>query len=240
MNIDVNAHILPELDDDSNTLEASIKLLQKEVDDDIDVVIAAPIFDATKQTVEEFLAARDASYTKLVTEIGFMEIPTIKLAAEVKFIRNLKELPDLHDLCIEGTDYLLLKLPEVQINKEITNDIYDLTYSTNIKPIIVGVEDSLKYTSIESLEEILDMDVLGQVNASSIIDKEIRKLVFRLVNNNYIHLLGSNAYNPVNKPVLMKEAADIIVKKFSKRLYFDLMQNATLVLKNSKIDDILL
>ncbi|MBE5935850.1 MAG: hypothetical protein E7262_08680 [Lachnospiraceae bacterium] len=240
MNIDIHAHILPELDDNSNTLEASIELLKKEVKDDIDIVIAAPVFDATKQTVEEFLEARDKSYTKLVTEIGFMEIPTIKLGAEVKFIRNLKQLPDLHQLCIEGTDYLLLKLPEVQLNKEITNDIYDLTYTTNIKPIIVNVENSLKYTSIESLEEILDMDVLGQVNAASFIDKEVRKLVFRLVNNNYVHLLGSNAYNPINKPVLMKEAENIIVKKFSKRLYLDLMQNATMVLKNSKIDDILL
>lgn len=240
MNIDIHSHILPELDDDSNTLEASIELLKKEVADYIDIVIAAPIFDATKQTVEEFLTTRDLAYTKLITEVGLMDIPTIKLGAEVKFIRNLKQLPDLHQLCIEGTDYLLLKLPEVQLNNEIINDIYDLTYTTNIKPIIVSVENSLKYTSLESLEEILDMDVLGQVNASSFVDKEIRKLIFKLINNNYIHLLGSNAYNPINKPVLMKEASDIIIKKFSRRLYYDLMQNATMVLKNSKIDDILL
>ena len=240
MNIDIHSHILPELDDTANTLESSIELLKKEVEDNIDIVIAAPIFDATKQTVEEFLTARDLAYTKLITEVGLMDIPTIKLGAEVKFMRNLKNLPDLHQLCIEGTDYLLLKLPEVQLNDEISNDIYDLTYSTNIKPIIVSVENTLKYTSLESLEEILDMDVLGQVNAPSLIDKDIRKLIFKLINNNHIHLIGSNAYNPTNKPVLMKEAADIIIKKFSKRLYYDLMQNATMVLKNSKVDDILL
>lgn len=240
MNIDIHAHILPELDDEANTLEASIKLLEKEVADDIDIVIAAPRFNATKQTVDEFIEARDVAYTKLITEVGLMDIPSIKLGAEVKFMRNLKSLPQLHDLCIEGTDYLLLKLPKVQINKELIDDIYELTYSTNIKPIICNVEDSLKYTSIESLEELLDMDVLGQVDASSLIDKEIRKNVFRLVNNNYIHLLGSNAYNPVSKPVLMREAEDIIVKKFSRRLYFDMMDNAKKVLYNKKVEEILL
>ena len=69
MNIDIHAHILPELDDNSNTLEASIKLLEKEVSDDIDIVIAAPRFDATKQTVDEFLEARDIAYTRLITEV---------------------------------------------------------------------------------------------------------------------------------------------------------------------------
>ena len=240
MNIDIHAHILPELDDNSNTLEASIQLLEKEVKDNIDIVIAAPAFDATTQTVEDFLEARDIAYTRLITEVGLMDIPSIKLAAEVKFIRNLKNLPRLQELCIEGTDYLLLKLPQIQINKEIINDIYDLTYTTNIKPIICNVEDSLQYTSIESLEEILDMDVLGQVNASSLIDKDSRKSVFRLINNNYVHLIGSNAYNPINKPVLMKEAEQIIFKKFSKRLYFDMMDNAKKVLKNSKVEEILL
>lgn len=240
MNIDIHAHILPELDDNSNTLEASIKLLEKEVSDDIDIVIAAPRFDATKQTVDEFLEARDIAYTRLITEVGLMDIPSIKLGAEVQFIRNLKKLPGLHDLCIEGTDYLLLKLPNVQLNKEILDDIYDLTYTTKLKPIICNVDDSLKYTSIESLEELLDMDVLGQINPTSLIDKDTRKSVFRLVNNNYIHLLGSNAYNPINKPVLMREAEDIIVKKFSRRLYFDLMDNAKKVLKNQKVEEIIL
>ena len=109
-----------------------------------------------------------------------------------------------------------------------------------IKPIISNVSDSLKYTSIESLEEILDMDVLGQVNASSLLDKDSRKDIFKLINNNYIHLIGSNAYNHKNKPVLMKEAENILLRKYSRRLYFDFMDNAKSVLKNKKIEDILM
>lgn len=240
MNIDFHSHILPGMENGAKDVETSIKILEKEVQDDIDIVIATPKYNPELQSVEDFLIERDNSYTKLITTICGMEIPSIKLGAEVKYCPKLLTMDNLLDLCIEGTNYLLLELPPVQFNNQLTEEISELTYNRNITPIISHVDDCLRYTSIESLEEILDLDVLGQINASSFIDKEKRKLAFKLIHNNYIHVLGSGANDTVNNPALMKEAEIIIYKKFSRRLYGDFMENAKLVLHNRKIEEILL
>lgn len=240
MNIDFHSHILPGIDEGLATVEEAISLLKKEQKDNIDIVIATPRYDINKYSISDFITLREKAYTKLITEIGDLDIPSIKLGAEVIYSDNLLNTPDLHNLCIEGTDYLLLELPKVQLNDYILDNIYDLTYNTNIRPIISHVEESLKYTSIESLEEVLDMDVLGQINASSLLDKDSRKKAFKLFNNNYVHLIGSNACDPISNPVLMKEAEQVFTKKYSKRVYIDLMNNAKLVLKNISVEEILL
>ena len=75
---------------------------------------------------------------------------------------------------------------------------------------------------------------------SSLLDKDSRKKAFKLFNNNYVHLIGSNACDPISNPVLMKEAEQVFTKKYSKRVYIDLMNNAKLVLKNISVEEILL
>lgn len=240
MNIDFHAHLLPGMENGAKDVDTAIKILEKEVQDNIDIVIATPRYNPESQSVEDFLNERDEAYTKLITTICGMEIPSIKLGAEVIYSPKLLSMDNLLELCIEGTNYLLLELPQVQFNTKLTEEISELAYNRNITPIISHVDDYLRYTSIESLEEILDLDVLGQVNASSFIDKDKRKIAFKLISDNYIHIIGSGANDAENNPALMKEAEDVIYKKLSRKLYGDFMENAKLVLYNRKIEDILL
>ena len=240
MNIDFHAHLLPGMENGAKDVDTAIKILEKEVHDNIDIVIATPKDNPDVQSVEDFLKERDDSYTKLITTICGMEIPSIKLGAEVQYSPKLLSMDNLVDLCIEGTNYLLLELPHVQFNTKLTEEISELAYNKGITPIISHVDDYLRYTSIESLEEILDLDVLGQVNASSFVDKDKRKIAFKLISDNYIPIIGSGANDTESNPALMKEAEDVIYKKLSRKLYGDFMENAKLVLYNRKIEDILL
>ena len=238
MVIDFHAHVLPGIDDGAQDIATSLAILDTELHDGVDMIIATPHYYPEEQSVEDFLAARDKSYTKLIHAAEDKAIPSIKLGAEVYYSPILCNLPNLHDLCIDGTDYLLLELPYQELSPKLIDGISKLIYSSNVIPIIAHAERYLNYTSLESLEEILEMDVLAQVNASSLASMSTRKTAIKLIKNNYIHLIGTDVHNLTSRPPQMKEAEKVLTKKVSKNVFNYFMRNAKMVLANRDIDEI--
>ena len=239
MIVDFHSHILPGMDDGSPDIDTSIRMLSTLLRDGVDICLATSHFYCEGDTVAEFLDTRETAYNELIKEVWNTKIPLIKLGAEVLYSPVLKKLPDLKKLCIEGTDYLLLELPYSKITPQMVSDIEEIIDTYQIKPIIAHAERYLRYTSYESLTNVLELDVLSQVNCDSLLHFGSRRNATKLIREGYIHLLGSDAHNMSSRPPRMKEAFKFICSKFGKDYLDGLMHNSTQVLRNASIYDIL-
>ncbi|MCR5609933.1 MAG: hypothetical protein K6G26_12815, partial [Lachnospiraceae bacterium] len=236
MIIDCHSHILPGIDDGASDVNMSMAMLDMMSEQGIDMIISTSHYYPEEQSIESFLSKRDAAYTSLMNKAEDKMIPTIKLGAEVLFSPILINHPDLHELCISGTDYLLLELPYRELDTKLIDNIEKFIYSApGIYPIIAHAERYLNYTSIESIEEILDMDVLAQINASSIVNRYTRKIALKMIKNSYIHIIGTDAHNITSRAPMMDEAKKVLDRKISKNVFLNFMDNAKMILDNADI-----
>lgn len=236
---DIHSHILPGIDDGSKNTEMSVAMLKAMKDDGVDICVATPHYYCTEQSVDSFLKKRARAYEKVMEATKGLSLPKIYLGAEVYYNPVLKNLEDLHKLCIEGTDYLLFELPYKDFGSNVADDISDIITNHHITPIIAHAERFLKFTSYENLCDILEMEVLGQVNCGSLLKFGSRKNASALIKEGYIHLLGSDAHNTDTRAVHMAEASKIIIRKFGQDYYDTIMRISEDVLANKPLQDIL-
>ncbi len=239
MIIDIHSHILPGIDDGSKNTEMSLSMLKLMKDDGVDICVATPHYYCTERSVESFLKKRTAAHEKLTAAMEGQELPEIRLGAEVYYNPILKNLDNLHDLCIEGTDYLLFELPYKDFGSGVADDISEIITNHHITPIIAHAERFLRFTSYENLCDILEMEVLGQVNCGSLLKFSSRKNASSLIREGYIHLLGTDAHNTDTRGVHMAEAKKIIIRKFGQEYFDTIMRISEDVLANKPLQEIL-
>ena len=236
---DFHSHILPGIDDGSDNVETSKLIISKEITDNVDTILATPHYYCEEQSIDKFITKRNAAYQQLMASSNNIpSMPKIVLASEVYYTHYLNNVSNLKSLCIEGTDYLLLELPYKEITSSTIDGILDLADNNNVSLVIAHVERYLKYTSYKSLLPLLNSGVLGQINCGSVVNKATRKNVFKLIKDGYVHVIGTDVHNTTSRPACMKEALDILNKKFSPSFTESLMRNSQMILNNVDIDDI--
>ena len=110
--IDFHTHILHRIDDGSDSPETSLEMLKGAYSSGTDVaVLTSHFYPREENTIYDFLARRERRYNSLKKFCDGHEIPELRLAAEVNLHTNISKFPDLHKLCIEGTDYMLIDMP---------------------------------------------------------------------------------------------------------------------------------
>lgn len=239
MIIDFHSHILPGIDDGSDSVETSKQIISKELKDNVGTILATPHYYCEEQSIEKFISKRNNAYQQLLTSYSNADsLPKIVLASEVYYTHYLNNVSNIKALCIEGTNYLLLELPYKEITPSIIDGILNLADNNNVNLVIAHIERYLKYTSYKSLVPLLNSGVLGQINCGSLVNKATRKNVFKLIKDGYVHTIGTDVHNTTSRPAYMKEALEILNKKFSPSFTETLMRNSQMILNNVEIEDI--
>ena len=235
MIIDMHSHILPGIDDGSKDVEESIALLDRLAKNVTDLVVATPHFYAEEQSVSQFVSKRNAAYEKLKPFLK-PEHPKILLGAEVLYNPVLVGNELLYDLKIQGTNYILLEMPYKDLTSEIIDNVAAIVDSMDVKVLIAHIERYLNFTSFKNLSNLMDLDVIGQINAKSLTKMSSRRSCFKLIKKGYVHTLGSDLHR-VSKPVpLVKDAFPILDKKFGQGFTNSLMKNEIAILKDVDIE----
>ena len=70
---DLHTHILPATDDGAQTVEESLTILEALKDKGVENICFTPHFYTHKESIEDFLARREAGYNELfeVHQVGF-------------------------------------------------------------------------------------------------------------------------------------------------------------------------
>ncbi len=114
--VDFHSHVLPGADHGSASVEDSTIQLKFAKNAGVTRIIATPHFYPHRHSVEKFLLRREKSYMMLKDSGLLDDAPRVRLGSEVLLCENLHKLPGLSDLCIYGTNVILLELPFLDIS----------------------------------------------------------------------------------------------------------------------------
>jgi protein-tyrosine phosphatase len=213
MRIDFHTHLLPAVDDGSRSVAESLDMLKALRDQNVHCAIATPHFYSNKTGLTEFLHQRDAAYEKLQSERTDAE-PKLLLGAEVAFFRGIGRAEGIEQLCITGTNVMLIEMPFVRWgNNEVSefNHILD----RGIVPVLAHVERYYPFQrDMSALNEIINLPVYLQVNAESLEIRRARKFIFRLIENGFLPLLGTDCHNMRSRKPDINAGRDVLAKTF--------------------------
>lgn len=194
---DVHCHLLPGIDDGCQTVEDSIALLEESYFQGVDFIAATPHYYPI-ETVDNFLARRSQAVTNLALGVRKANVenrPTIRLGAEVAYHNGLVYEKQLERLCLGKTRYLLLEMPFSKWEPSVLRDVQMMINTRGVKPIIAHLERFLQFNDKATIQSLLDMDVLIQMNAGFILDKKTQKKAKKMLQQGIVHLLGSDSHN---------------------------------------------
>lgn len=221
---DVHGHFLPGMDDGCKTPEESLQVLQSSYAQGVRRMIATPHYYPV-ETVSDFLRRRQAACSRLAEAVWeHKDIPRICLGAEVAYRPGLGYLEDLQKLCIGSSRYLLLELPFTRWNRELVRDVRNMCTVAGITPILAHIERYLDNGQMDILEQLLELDVLVQMNASYLLHFSTARKGRQLLKNGTVQLLGSDCHNMTSRPPRLGDAAAYLQKKGMEDILFHISE----------------
>ncbi len=194
MYIDFHAHILPGVDHGSYNLKNSLNQIKKAQRAGIDTIVATSHFYMIQgyqqgDQVEKFLKLRQTALEQLLPALEEQPVKIVP-AAEVTIENNLDQLSGLENLCIEGTNYILLEMPQNYWREELIETVYLIKSQCHLRPIIAHVN---RY-AWKDISKLLELDVIFQVNAEAFMSLFSRGRYLKLIKAGLIQVLGSDAH----------------------------------------------
>lgn len=230
---DLHSHILPYIDDGAKDLDIAVELISNCVNQGIDTIVFTPhYYPSRENSVNKFLEKRNKSFELLKNELIKRNIPMpeMKLGAEILFDCDLSEVSDIEKLKIEGTDYILLEMPDSTWQTWMFDYIYNLIAQKNIVPIIAHIE---RYSQTkEIMDKLKRLDVYFQINSSSIVHKVHSKNVNKLLKDGDVHFISTDTHSIKGRPPQMDKAMKIIEKKYGQEYVKNLVDNSYKVINN--------
>jgi protein-tyrosine phosphatase len=141
----------------------------------------------------------------------------------------LGNLP-LGELCIEGTDYLLLELPYAVFSTNFINSFKNYLSFCDVNVVLAHIERYYDYNMPERVEEILSLGLLSQANCDSVVSVRSRRRTLELIRSGKIGLLGTDLHSLDERPPRFAEAEKIIRKKLSDSAFEQMMATAAEIL----------
>ena len=210
--IDFHTHILPALDDGSGSVGESIRMLRMLKEQGVERAYATPHFDPMKDSPKNFFAKRERSFGALSGELTH-ELPELRLGAEIAYYPGISRMRELLDMRLEGTDLLLVELPEARMSSGELRELCDLAaYGDGVRLVIAHVERYLDFFGGVP-EDLIAQGALMQANASFFTRQKTRALAIKLLSEGKIHLLGSDCHGERYRPPNLGEAYEIIKKR---------------------------
>ncbi len=211
--IDWHSHILPEMDDGSRDVAESISLINMQVSQGVDTVIATPHFYANDESVDSFLERRKKAFELLKAALPERS-PQILLGAEVRYYQGISRLADLKALRIEDSKLLLLEMPTSSWTEYMVRELVEMSGKSSTRIVFAHVERYLNLQKPRVWERIFESGMLMQSNAGFLVSFATRRKALSLLKEGNIHFIGSDCHNVTSRPPQIGKAFEIIQKKF--------------------------
>lgn len=215
--IDFHTHILPRIDDGSGSSQESLELLALEKEQGVDRIVFTPHFYAGKDSVENFLDRREKSYQRLLfrMEEKSIEPPVFYKGAEVYYFTGMGKAEMVLELCIEGTNILLLEMPFAQWDKGVVEDVKFLVQKRKLTLIIAHIERYYPFQKDKKYwEAVFDLPVYTQINTESFLSWRTRhRALGFLKSGDHEVILGSDCHNMKTRLPNLQEGRNVIACK---------------------------
>ena len=199
--IDIHSHLVPGVDDGSQSIEESLALLKQAEEDGITELITTPHFMKNGE-----FRIKASELVKRFNELKQAYPGSIKLHLG----NELYIHPDLPELLEQGD---ILTLAE---SKTILVEYDEILYELSLKyRIIIAHPERYHYVQEDPnfCLRWLKEGYLLQSNQNSLFKKETKKILFSMIEHGFISFIASDAHNEY-RPLILKEAYDLLEEKF--------------------------
>ncbi len=213
--IDMHSHILPNIDDGSRSMEETLDLIEEAKKVGFTKIVLTPHY------IEGYYEKEEKERKELIEKIS-NKVKNIELynANEIYISENIiKLLQEKQVSKINDSKYLLFEMP---MNAKPMN-LYEIVYEMmqyKITPILAHPE---RYTFIfkepDIIYDLIQKGVLMQANYGSLIGmygKRTELIVKKFLQNNMIHILGSDVHRKNSIYRVIPEILEILEKLIGK------------------------
>ncbi len=215
--VDFHTHILPGIDDGSRDAAESAAMLAALAEQGISTVAVTPHFNAAHTPIPVFLERRAAAL-EAMPDTDLRLLP----GAEIAYYPGISRLPDIGALKLGHTRLLLLEMPYDHWSEYTLGELRELSRSGEFTLLLAHIERYFEFQSMDIWNDLLDLGILTQSNASYFITRKTRRRALSLLRHGYIHLLGSDCHNTTSRPPNMGEALALIARKAGNEAMSDL------------------
>ncbi len=187
---DFHTHILPGADHGSRGVEDTSAEMHELSELGAGLAVATPHFYPARTNISKFMRVRAAAAAEFEKARQPFWCP-VCIGAEVAVCRYLERMPELDELCIEGTSVILLEMPFSRWTDEILDTVSAIR-SAGFMPVFAHLD---RYDE-EAAEALFALGMKGQLNLSSFATRLPwkRKRLLRWIDEAYIVAVGSDIH----------------------------------------------
>lgn len=231
--IDFHTHILPDIDDGSRDLDTSVKMLEEAYASGTEcVVLTSHVYPRKERDIGIFLEKRKKSFDELLKACEGKDVPKMLLGGEVQVRSDFSRYERLEELCIQGTDYMLIEMPHTHWEEWVFESVFNTTLR-GIKPIIAHV-DRYMQVSKKSICALLELQPVFQVNSELFTTRHGRKVALELFNRGMIHILGSDMHDLNLRKNTLNQAYSKLEYNFGEEYLKFIVNNSNCILQNDE------
>ena len=192
---DLHSHILPGIDDGSQNVETSLKLVDQMQQWGITKIVTTP--HVTEETFENTQETIKAAYNELKTHLS-NDAPEIIFSAEYRMDENFMKHLKNNTLIPLPNNYLLIENSFVQPFWDLKNLIFELQLK-GFKPILAHPERYTYYYEQKRIyTDLIHLGCLFQINWLSIAGyygKDTKAIAHWMIDNGYVDFMGTDLHN---------------------------------------------
>lgn len=205
--LDAHTHILPKMDDGSKSSRRSAAMLRREARQGVDRVILTSHFYAEQESLDRFLRRRAKSAERLETVLAEVkDLPERILGAEVTYFNGMSRTDGIEQLCIGGTQAMLIEMPFGRWSRSVLDELEYLMDYRYIRPVIAHVERYLPFQPLGTVRRLCEDGVWMQANASFFLNRRTAWLAARMLKRRHIHFIGSDCHDLKRRPPNVEDA----------------------------------
>lgn len=214
--IDFHSHILPNIDDGSDSVETSLLMIDAMLNQGVDTVVATPHFYAHKDRIETFLQKRQNAFEALKKSLP-NESLNIVVGAEVAYFSGISKAQEITDLTIDKAEVLLLEMPFQVWNEEIIGEVRRLIYSRKLTVMIAHLDRYLEIKGNKPfIKKLLSLPVVIQLNAGEFLDRKGKRKLLKIIKQQDKVVLGSDCHNMNSRPPVLAKGRAVLGEECDK------------------------
>ena len=226
--IDLHSHILPKMDDGSQSVEESMAILAALQQQGVTTLAATPHFYPDQESPEDFLARRQAAMDRLPTQVAQTLIP----GAEVAYFSGIGNSLSVVPLQLGNTGLLLVEMPFRPWTDRIISDIIAIPSHLGLTPVLAHVDRyRLRSQFPKYCKTLLENDVLFQCNADVFETRSGSRWACNQLKKGYIHFFGSDSHNMASRAPKLHLVTQTVTKKFGPQALETMTADAMELLK---------
>jgi len=210
--VDIHCHILPGIDDGSKSWEMTAEMCRLAVEDGVTHIVATPHSNDTYEYNRE-------RFTEMLGQLHDAANGELRFSLGCDFHFSYDNIQDALEnprrYTIGDSQYLLIEFSDYGIPPSVKQDVFAIS-SRGMIPIITHPERNRPLLNQpEAVLQLVEQGCLVQVTANAVTGAwgpRSKKMAEWLLKREAVHVIASDAHDPVHRRPIMSEARDAVAE----------------------------